>query len=275
MHELENHVEIETFLSFFLRCDGWGIRALQGRCSAHGCAFLFFLSRGHRCDVSLFFHVVAGLHHDETVFSYNSAGPQNLSLRVRNTRNFPFLECDSSVADILSGRPERVSAKKGPPPSHCGLKFWLVTTLRATRSLWSLRQALRLTPPAKISPCGHRPPFKWAGSCTSARLLVFRRCGFTHHAKCFYSLRADSNATRACKVCWSGPTSFAKLPRMPVEDLRRRFASPLFVTFVRRRCGGGRVHSFLLILLEFLRRTLLRASLVLFSLFIKKQTHIR
>ena len=185
------------------------------------------------------------------------------------------MECDSIVADILSGRPERVSAKKGPPPSHCGLKFWLVTTLRATRSLRSLKQALRLTPPARISPFGHRPPFQWAGSCTSARLLVFRRCGFTHHAKCFYSMCADSNAARACEVCWSGPTSFAKLHLMPVEDLCRRFASPLFVLFVRRRCGDRRVHSFLLILLEFLRRTLLRASLVLLSLFIKKRTHIR
>ena len=89
----------------------------------------------------------------------------------------PSLEYDSSVADILSGHPERMSAKKGPPPSHSGLKFWLVTTLRATRSLRSLKQALRLTPPARISPFGHRPPFQWAGSCTNARLLVFRRCG--------------------------------------------------------------------------------------------------
>ena len=43
-----------------------------------------------------------------------------------------------------------------------------------------------------------------------------------------------------CEVCWSGPTSFARLPRMPVEDLCRRFASPLFVLFVRRRCGHRR-----------------------------------
>ena len=37
-------------------------------------------------------------------------------------RLFPFLEYDSSVADILSGRPERVSAKKGPPPGHSALR---------------------------------------------------------------------------------------------------------------------------------------------------------
>ena len=42
MHELENHVEIGMFLSFFLRCDRWGIRALQGRCSAHRRAFYSF-----------------------------------------------------------------------------------------------------------------------------------------------------------------------------------------------------------------------------------------
>ena len=53
----------------------------------------------------------------------HGAGPQVDSVRVRNIRLFLFLECDSSVADILSGRPERVSAKKGPPPDHCGLKF--------------------------------------------------------------------------------------------------------------------------------------------------------
>ncbi len=128
-----------------------------------------------------------------------------LSVRVRNTRIHPFLEYDSSAADILSGRPERVSAKKGPPPSHCGLKFWLVTTLRATRSLWSLKQALRLTPPAKISPFGHRPPFKWAGSCTSAYVLVFRRRGFTHIAKCFCSFRAGSNAVLAVKYAGADP----------------------------------------------------------------------
>ncbi len=231
MHALENHVEIGMFLSFFLRCDRWGIRALQGRCSAHGCAFLFFLSRGYRCDVSLFSHVVAGLHHDETVFSYNSAGPYNLSVRVRNTRNFPFLECDSSVADILSGRPERVSAKKGPPPSHCGLKFWLVTTLRATRSLRSLKQALRLTPPARISPFGHRPPFKWAGSCTSAYVLVFRRRGFTHIAKCFCSFRAGSNAVLAVKYAGAD-----HILREASTHARGRFVSPLRVSLVCCGC---------------------------------------
>ena len=178
--------------------------------------------------------------------SHLVAGPHNLSVRGRNIRLFPSLEYDSNVADILSGRPERVSAKKGPPPSHCGLKFWLVTTLRRARSLRSLKQALRLTPPAKFSPFGHRPPFQWAGSCTNAYVLVFRRCGFIHIAKCFSALCADSNATRAREVCWCGPTSFENLHRMPVEDLCRRFASPLFVVVVRRRCSGGRVISLLL-----------------------------
>ena len=178
------------------------------------------------------------------------------------------------VADILSGRPERVSAKKGPPPGHCGLKFWLVTTLRATRSLRSLKQALRLTPPARISPFGHRPPFKWAGSCTSARLLVFRRCGFTHIAKCFCSLRADSNAARACEVCWCGPTYVERLLRMPVEDLCRRFASPLFVLFVRRRCGGGRVIFLLLHTVGIFVSHASRASLMLLFILTRKRTHM-
>ena len=32
------------------------------------------------------------------------------------------MEYDSSVADILSDRSERVSAKKGPPPGHSALR---------------------------------------------------------------------------------------------------------------------------------------------------------
>ncbi len=49
------------------------------------------------------------------------------------------------------------------PPRHSGLKISPVTPLRRARSLRSLKQALRLTPPAKFSPFGHRPPFKGAG----------------------------------------------------------------------------------------------------------------
>ena len=68
--------------------------------------------------------------------------------------------------------PDKAESKQRAkrPPHHSGLKISPVTTLRATRSLRSLRQALRLTPPAKFSPFGHRPPFKGAGSCTSAAL---------------------------------------------------------------------------------------------------------
>ena len=90
--------------------------------------------------------------------------------------------------------------RKKTPPHHCGLKNWLVTTLRATRSLRSLKQALRLTPPANFSPFGHRPPFKGAGSCTSACLCrAFLRMHIPHedvlshggagpHSKAFPSL---------------------------------------------------------------------------------------
>ena len=68
-------------------------------------------------------HDAADPHHDEIVFptilrTYNSNPYVSEYLRP-----FLFLEYDSSVADILSGRPERVSAKKGPPPSHSTLRF--------------------------------------------------------------------------------------------------------------------------------------------------------
>ena len=38
------------------------------------------------------------------------------------------------------------------------------------------------------------------------------------------------------EVCWGGPTFFARPPRMPVEVLCRRFASPLFVTIILTWC---------------------------------------
>ena len=80
---------------------------------------------------------------------------------------------------------KKTKQKKGQPPRHSGLKISPVTTLRATRSLRSLRQALRLTPPAKFSPFGHRPPFKGAGNCTSAGLISCMRCGLHFRCECF------------------------------------------------------------------------------------------
>ena len=116
----------------------------------------------------------ASPHMGEPRLLHGGTDPHREPVRVRNTRLFPFWEYDSSVA-YFPPCPDKAESKQRAkrPPGHSGLKFWLVTTLRRARSLWSLRQALRLTPPAKISPCGHRPPFKWAGSCTSAFL-----CGF-------------------------------------------------------------------------------------------------
>ena len=184
------------------------------------------------------------------------AGLHCLSVRVRNTRIHPFWEYDSMVADILSGRPERVSAKKGPPPSHCGLKFWLVTTLRATRSLRSLKQALRLTPPAKISPFGHRPPFQWAGSCTSARLLVFRRRGFTHHAKWFCSFRAGSNAVLAVKYAGADPHPSRGFPACPWKICVAASRLPCLFSLYAGGADTGGKFSIYLMQLEFLCRTL-------------------
>ncbi len=77
-----------------------------------------------------------------------------------------------------------------------------------------------------------------------------------------------------CEICWCGPTSFAILPRMPVEDLCRRFASPLFVVVVRRRCGGGQVISFLFHVVGIFVSHALRASLMLWFHLMKKRTHI-
>ena len=170
------------------------------------------------------------------LFLHYSADPHSLFVRVRNIRLFPFLEYDSSAADILSGRPERVSAKKGPPPSHCGLKFWLVTTLRATRSLRSLKQALRLTPPAKISPFGHRPPFQWAGSCTSAFLCrAFFKCtslllsllGQTVRAQAHFKNFLRILRGRKCDAYVQGMLERTHIFRAPSPHARGSFMSPL------------------------------------------------
>ena len=49
------------------------------------------------------------------------------------------------------------------------------------------------------------------------------------------------------EVCWGGPTYDEPLHHMPVEDLCRRFAAPLFVTIILTRYGdrwGFSFHSY-------------------------------
>ena len=62
---------------------------------------------------------------------------------------------------------------------------------------------------------------------------------------------------------------------MPVEDLCRRFASPLFVLFVRSRCGHKREIFLTAHWIENFASHASRASLVLMFLFMKKRAHIR
>ena len=54
-----------------------------------------------------------------------------------------------------------------------------------------------------------------------------RRCGRRHISKTFCAFCVGANATHMYKVCWSGPTSFAHLSRMPVEVVCRRFRGSL------------------------------------------------
>ena len=108
--------------------------------------------------------------------------------------------------------------------------------------------------------------------CSTVGFQAVRR---RHISKRFCALRAGSNAARTCEVCWSGPTSFAKLHRMPVEDLCRRFASPLFVLFVRRRCGDGRAFFLAAHGVGIFVSHASRASLVLMFLLMTKRTHTR
>ena len=80
-----------------------------------------------------------------------------------------------------------------------------------------------------------------------------RRCGRRHISKTFCAFCVGANATHVYKVCWCGPTFFAHLSRMPVEVLRRRFASPLFVTVGLTLCRDRRGICFSFIPSEFSR----------------------
>ena len=171
------------------------------------------------------------------LFSHADAGPHSLFVRVRNIRLIPSLEYDSSAASF-SFHPDvkKTKQKKRQPPGHSGLKFWLVTTLRATRSLRSLKQALRLTPPARISPFGHRPPFQWAGSCTSAYLCrAFFKCtslllpllGQTVRTQAHFKNFLRILRGRKCDAYVQGMLERAHILRAPFPHARGSFALPL------------------------------------------------
>ena len=67
-----------------------------------GCPFLFVNLQ----EIFLLFFYVweVGANCSADVLSHSAAAPQLKSVRILNTRLFLFLEYDSSVADILSGR---------------------------------------------------------------------------------------------------------------------------------------------------------------------------
>ena len=56
------------------------------------------------------------------------------------------------------------------------------------------------------------------------------------HCNLFYFILRGVKCGACCEVCWSGPTSFGNLPRMPVEDLCRRFR----VSLVCLYAGGAK-----------------------------------
>ena len=156
---------------------------------AWGAGFIFDADVSHtpgRAHISMLYGTAqedAGPHHVGKVFCASDAGLHRETVRVRNLRMVPFLECDS-IVPYFPPCPDKAESKQRAkrPPRHSGLKISPVTTLRATRSLRSLRQALRLTPPAKFSPFGHRPPFKGAGKLHQC--WTYRTCyaGFIFNA---------------------------------------------------------------------------------------------
>lgn len=146
--------------------------------------------------------------------------------------------------------------RKKTPPRHCGLKNWLVTTLRATRSRCSLKQALRLTPPANFSPFGHRPPFKGAGSCTSTclcrtslRTHIPYECVLSHGGadphtlKNFLHRRGGNFASRASALPYDCVTSHGGADPHTLKNVLRRRGGKFCAAALRLPCGGVPSHE--------------------------------
>lgn len=85
---------------------------------------------------------------------------------------------------FLLFRKRRESAqRKKPPPSHCGLKFWLVTTLRRARSARSNRptvdaasQNFSLRVPASVPMGGETAPVPACSFSSGAAAGIFFIC---------------------------------------------------------------------------------------------------
>ena len=101
-----------------------------------------------------------------------------------HVRLFPFLEWDSMVPDILSRRPERMSAKKGDAAARFRPKLHTVSAngpqlAPSGRSDTASRLHAETVP---SFPLRGRPPTERAGSCTSAGLVSC--IGYRLHFQC-------------------------------------------------------------------------------------------
>ena len=120
----------------------------------------------------------SGPAYDKKFFCPDGTGTHRKSVCVQSctTVSISGAGAPCSPTFLLFQKRMESRQRKKMPPHHSGLKILPVTTLRRARSLCSLKQALRLTSPAKFSPFGHRPPFKGAGSCTNTFLVSCMRC---------------------------------------------------------------------------------------------------
>ena len=126
--------------------------------------------------------------------AHGGADPHRESVRVSHLRTVPFLECDSMVPDILSGRSERMSAKKGSAAARFRPKLGTVSADRPQLAPFGRSDtASRLHAEAVPSfPLRGRPPTERAGSWTNVRLIA-------------HTVRA-SFPTRTVLSCWGRPT---------------------------------------------------------------------
>ena len=159
--------------------------------------------RGCCTSAGLVSYMRCGLHFRRARFVHTGAAPHRKAIRVSHLRIFPFLEWDSIVSDILSDRPERMSAKKGSAAARFRPKLITVSAngpqlAPSGRSDTASRLHAETVP---SFPLRGRPPTERAGSCTNVRLIAMRcelhfRCRrFSHtdagiHRDTYLSLHA-------------------------------------------------------------------------------------
>ena len=123
-------------------------------------------------------------HKPQISFTQSARTHITMPYVLTHLRLFPFLEWDSMVSDILSGRSERMSAKKGSAAARFRPKLITVSANGPQLAPFGRSDtASRLHAETVPSfPLRGRPPTERAGSCTNAELVSC--IGYRLHFQC-------------------------------------------------------------------------------------------